>query len=266
MVTNTTPPPDDDVPWLSDDERPAWMTLIALLMSLPAAIDNQLKRDSGINFFEYSILSILSRDPGRAVRMSTLALFAGGSASRLSHAVSRLERQGWVRREVHNGEIRSTEAMLTEKGREVLVAAAPGHVREARRLVFDAITPEQVGQLRTIARQLVEASSRATAAAVDRAIADAAAEAGGAVDAAGSPCSEAADRLFLEAVAESPCLEVLDEPACDETALDGAASAGAALAGAALAGAAPEGAGLDERAADGAVVDEAAEPLDRARR
>jgi len=155
VVTNTTPPPpDDDVPWLSDDERPAWMTLIALLMSLPAAIDNQLKRDSGINFFEYSILSILSRDPGRAVRMSTLALFAGGSASRLSHAVSRLERQGWVRREVRNGEVRCTEAMLTEKGHAMLVATAPGHVREARRLVVDVLTPAQLAALGDAARAI----------------------------------------------------------------------------------------------------------------
>src|SRR5689334_1459252 len=167
VVTNTTTPtPEDEVPWLSDHERGAWMTLIALLMSLPAAIDAQLKRDSGLNFFEYSILSALSRRPGRTVRMNALAQFAGGSASRLSHAVSRLERQGWVRREVHNGEIRCTEARLTEKGWAVLVAAAPGHVREARRLVFDAITPEQAGQLRQIARQLLEASTPETAAAL----------------------------------------------------------------------------------------------------
>src|SRR5690348_18266192 len=103
VVTNTmTPPPDDEVPWLADDERGAWMTLIALLMSLPAAIDAQLKRDSGLNFFEYSILSALSRRPGRTVRMNALAQFAGGAASRHSHAVSLLERQGGVRREVHN--------------------------------------------------------------------------------------------------------------------------------------------------------------------
>src|SRR3954447_12355999 len=156
VVTNTpTPPPDDEVPWLADHERGAWMTLISLMMSLPTAIDAQLKRDSGLNFFEYSILSALSRPPGRAVRMNTLALYAGGSASRLSHAVTRLEKQGWVRREVQLGEVRCTEAMITDKGLAVLEAAAPGHVREARRLVFDAIAAEQVAQLEQICRRLV---------------------------------------------------------------------------------------------------------------
>ena len=37
----------------------------------------------------------------------------------------------------------------------LLVAAAPGHVEEVRRLVLDALTPEQVGQLRTIAHALL---------------------------------------------------------------------------------------------------------------
>ncbi|WP_433376393.1 MarR family winged helix-turn-helix transcriptional regulator [Actinoplanes sp. CA-142083] len=205
MTNTTTPPHDDDVPWLGDDERGAWMTLISLLMSLPTAIDAQLKRDSGLNFFEYSILSALSRRPGRAVRMNTLALYAGGSASRLSHAVTRLEKQGWVRREVHNSEIRCTEAMLTEKGLAVLEAAAPGHVREARRLVFDSITPEQVGHLQLICRQLVGSTSPELAAALDQAIVEAAAE-GGAADGAAE-----FDRAILEQTAASPCTAALEE-------------------------------------------------------
>ncbi|MCU7728806.1 MarR family winged helix-turn-helix transcriptional regulator [Actinoplanes sp. KI2] len=181
---NTTAPDPDDVPWLADDERAAWMTLISLLMSLPTAIDAQLKRDAGLNFFEYSILTALSRPPGRPVRMNTLALFAGGSASRLSHAVSRLERQGWVRREVQNPEVRCTEAMLTEKGLAALAAAAPDHVREARRLVFDAITPEQVAQLQQISRQLLEVAAPEVATALDRAIHEEAAVGGEALDVA----------------------------------------------------------------------------------
>jgi len=194
VVNNTTP--DPDVPWLTDHERAAWMTLIALLMSLPTAIDAQLKRDAGLNFFEYSILAALSRPPGRPVRMNVLALFAGGSASRLSHAVSRLERQGWVRREVHTSEVRCTEAMLTDKGFAALSAAAPDHVREARRLVFDAITPEQVEQLQQISRQLLEASSPEVSAALDRAIVDAAAADGGALD-----------RAIVATAADSMCTD-----------------------------------------------------------
>ncbi|MBB2940409.1 DNA-binding MarR family transcriptional regulator [Actinoplanes lutulentus] len=154
-----------DEPWLSDDERHAWMALNAMFAVLPPAIDAQLKRDSGINFFEYQILSWLSMTPDRIVRMGMLAHLAGGSLSRLSHAVTRLERQGWVtRRTTDSPEGRCVQAALTDAGMAMVVAAAPGHVREARRLIFDVLTPEQVGQLEQIGRQLVEAESPQTAA------------------------------------------------------------------------------------------------------
>jgi hypothetical protein len=85
--------------WLTDDERDAWMPLIGVLIKLPAALDAQLQRDSGLSHFEYMVLSRLSEAPERTLRMSDLAVLANGSLSRLSHVVTRLERRGWVRRE-----------------------------------------------------------------------------------------------------------------------------------------------------------------------
>ncbi len=149
----------DTPPWLDRDERHAWMSLIAMLMSVPSAIDAQLKRDSGLNFFEYSILSQLSAAPGRRLQMSRLAQMAGGTLSRLSHAASRLEERALVRRYVVTDEARCTELALTDDGTAFLEAAAPGHVREARRLVFDALTPEQVAQLTDIAQAITTTAS-----------------------------------------------------------------------------------------------------------
>jgi DNA-binding MarR family transcriptional regulator len=160
-------------PWLDDDERPAWMSLMAMLSSVPSAVDAQLKRASGLNFFEYSMLSQLSSPPNRALQMAQLAPLVGGTLSRLSHAASRLEKQGLVRRRVITGESRCTELVLTEEGMAALVAAAPGHVREARRLVFDLLTREQVAQLLEIARTLTGAASPEVAAALQRAITEA---------------------------------------------------------------------------------------------
>ncbi|GAA0548685.1 MarR family winged helix-turn-helix transcriptional regulator [Paractinoplanes ferrugineus] len=167
-MNSATPPPDpDEVPWLSHDEKAAWLSLTAMLMTLPAAIDAQLKRDSGLNFFEYSILVSLERPENHKVRMSVLAMMAGGSMSRLSHAVSRLERQGWVRRVAADGEPRCVSAELTEAGLAVLVAAAPGHVREARRLVFDPLTAAQVKQLQKACREIVGVTDPGSAATLD---------------------------------------------------------------------------------------------------
>ena len=157
-------------PWLDDDERHTWMSLVAMLMSVPPAVDAQLKRDSGVNFFEYSILSQLSRSSVRTLQMSQLAQLSGGTLSRLSHAASRLEEQGLVRRRVLTGESRRTELVLTDDGMAALEAAAPGHVREVRRLIFDVLTREQVAQLRAIALSLTCAAAPEAAAALQRAI------------------------------------------------------------------------------------------------
>jgi DNA-binding MarR family transcriptional regulator len=168
-MTGVTSP----TPWLDRDERIAWVSLMAMLMSVPPAIDAQLKRDSGMNFFEYTILSQLSVPPNRALQMTRLARLAGGTLSRLSHAASRLEQQGLVRRRVVTGESRVTELILTEKGMAALVAAAPGHVREARRLVFDVLTREQVTQLQKITQALTGVASPETATALQHAITEA---------------------------------------------------------------------------------------------
>jgi DNA-binding MarR family transcriptional regulator len=128
-----------------------------VLIRLPSALDAQLQRDAGISHFEYQVLAALSEAPGRALRMSTLAMLAEGSLARLSQAVGRLERRGWVRRRPDPDDGRYTLAILTELGWDVVVATAPGHVEEVRRLVFDPLTKAQVRQLGEIGRRIMRA-------------------------------------------------------------------------------------------------------------
>jgi Transcriptional regulators len=136
--------------WLTDEEQRAWRQLAAVFMQLPSALESQLQRDSGLTHFAYWVLAMLSEAPNRALRMSELAALAHGSQSRLSHLVSRLEERGWVRRERADDDGRGQVAVLTDAGYDVVVAAAPGHVEEVRRRVFDALTPEQVQALHDI--------------------------------------------------------------------------------------------------------------------
>jgi DNA-binding MarR family transcriptional regulator len=141
--------------WLTDDERDAWIPLIGVLIKLPAALDAQLQRDSGLSHFEYMVLSRLSEATERTLRMSDLAILANGSLSRLSHVVTRLERRGWVRREACEQDGRYTNAVLTGEGWAKVRATAPGHVAAVRHFVVDALSPEQIGQLREIARAIM---------------------------------------------------------------------------------------------------------------
>lgn len=132
------------------------MTLAALMFKLPGALDYQLQRDSGLTHFEYTVLAGLSESPERSLRMSNLAGFANGSLSRLSHVVKRLERRGFVERRPSEDDRRITVATITDAGFEQLVAAAPGHVATVRKYVIDALSPEQLQQLKVIGDQILE--------------------------------------------------------------------------------------------------------------
>jgi len=138
---------------LNSHEWSAWLQLTATFTLLPAALDSQLQREAGMTHFEFTVMAALSRQPGRRLQLKDLALIANGSLSRLSHVISRLERQGWVRR-VSKNEGRATNAELTDQGLRKLREAGPIHFKEVRRLVFDVLTPEEVKDLRRLTSRL----------------------------------------------------------------------------------------------------------------
>jgi DNA-binding MarR family transcriptional regulator len=121
---------------------------------LPDVLDAQLQRDAGISHFEYSVMAMLSMSPERTMRMSEVGALANGALPRLSRTVDRLEKRGWVARRPDPQDGRSTLAVLTEAGWEKVVATAPGHVAEVRRVVFDPLTKTQVRQLHEIASRI----------------------------------------------------------------------------------------------------------------
>lgn len=139
-----------DVRWLDEEEQRAWREFLWATRLLFEALDRQLQRDSGMPHTYYVILAMLSEAPERTLTMGQLAEVVRSSPSRLSHAVARLEEHGWVRRSKHPSDRRTTLAHLTEEGFEVLAAAAPGHVEEVRRLLFDRLTRDQLRVLRDV--------------------------------------------------------------------------------------------------------------------
>ncbi len=145
----------DETPWLTAAEQTAWMSLVGVLIRLPQALDAPLQRDHGLSHFEYAVLSGLSEAPDRTLRMSELAGITEGSLSRLSQVVTRLERRGWVQRTPDPADGRYTLATLTAEGWETVVAVAPSHAAEVRRLVFDPLTQRQVGQVADISSRIM---------------------------------------------------------------------------------------------------------------
>jgi hypothetical protein len=90
--------------------------------------------------------------------MTQLAAASASSKSRASHAVARLEERGWVRRINCPTDRRGQIAELTDEGFAALREAAPGHVEQVRRALFDTLSPEQVSQLRAISMAIADGS------------------------------------------------------------------------------------------------------------
>ncbi|HWI03369.1 MAG TPA: MarR family transcriptional regulator [Acidimicrobiales bacterium] len=133
--------------WLSQDEQCTWRAFLTAMRLLTDELDRELQRDANMPHTYYEILVALSEAPERRLRMNQLADMCQSSRSRLSHAVSRLEEAGWVRREACPTDKRGALAVMTDSGFAAIEGAAPGHVEAVRRHVFDVLTPEQVGQL-----------------------------------------------------------------------------------------------------------------------
>jgi DNA-binding MarR family transcriptional regulator len=146
----------DGTRWLDDQEHHAWRSYLAATRLLSAQLDRELQRDSQIPHTYYEILVKLSEAPDRSLRMSDLADASESSRSRLSHAVARLETNGWVRRESCPTDRRGAFAVLTDAGFTALANAAPAHVESVRKHLFDRLTREQVNQLAAICDSITE--------------------------------------------------------------------------------------------------------------
>jgi DNA-binding MarR family transcriptional regulator len=124
-----------------------------------AALDRRLQRVAGLAHSHFAILQVVSQAPGAVARMADVIAALRFSPSRLSHAVARLERDGWVERRTDREDGRGQLIVLTQVGQQRIAEIAPDHIRAVRRLVFDHLTAEQVDQLATISRALIEGAA-----------------------------------------------------------------------------------------------------------
>jgi DNA-binding MarR family transcriptional regulator len=142
--------------WLDAQEQQVWAQLSTMILRLQPVLTARLQREFGISQFEYLIMARLSETPGSMLRMSVLATLCGSSLPRLSQAVGRLEKRGWVSRHPDAEDSRYTLAVLSPTGLRQLQEAAPSHVDAVREFVFDRLTPAQTRQLGTICQRILD--------------------------------------------------------------------------------------------------------------
>lgn len=129
--------------WLDGEEQQAWRAILRSSHLMRQTMEEALVAHD-VALGEYELLSMLSEAPGARMRMSELADLVVQSRSRVSHTATRLERNGWVRRDRATGDGRGVLLVLTDEGRRVLTELAPVHVESVRHALLDHLSREEL--------------------------------------------------------------------------------------------------------------------------
>jgi DNA-binding MarR family transcriptional regulator len=146
---------DQTPSWLSPAEQHAWRSFIRLHQKLSARLVRDLQEHSKLSGADYEILVALTDAPDGRQRFQDLARTVDWEQSRLSHQIARMTKRGLVAREECAEDGRGVFVVLTRAGREVIDAAAPKHVAMVRRLVIDAISPEELATLGQLSNRIL---------------------------------------------------------------------------------------------------------------
>ena len=133
-----------DFRWLTAEEQRVWRRWMTLNAQLSATLQRELQDDAGLSTQDYEVLVHLTDNPEGRMRVTDLARLMQWERSRVSHHVTRMERRRLVQRVECAEDGRGAFVVITPQGRAAIEQAAPGHVNTVRRLVFDALSPEEV--------------------------------------------------------------------------------------------------------------------------
>ncbi len=136
--------------WLSSTEQHTWRRWLRVNALLPAALHRELQSDAGLSLPDFEVLVQLTDSTEGRVRVSTLARGLHWERSRASHHLTRMERRGLIQREECSDDGRGAWIVLTAEGLAAIEKAAPPHVQTVRRLVFEALTPDELDVLSTV--------------------------------------------------------------------------------------------------------------------
>ena len=139
-----------DFRWLTAEEQRVWRRWMTLNAQLSATLQRELHDDAGLSMQDYEVLVHLTDNPEGRKRVTDLARLMQWERSRVSHHVTRMEGRHLVQRVECAEDGRGAFVVITPQGRTAIEQAAPGHVNTVRRLVFDALSRDELDAFATI--------------------------------------------------------------------------------------------------------------------
>ena len=135
--------------WLDEREERAWRSLMDAQNGLADHLERQLRR-FGLSRADYEVLAHLSEAPDGRLRSFELGRSLRWEKSRLSQHLGRMQTRGLVSRERCATDQRGAVVSITDRGTELIEAAAPQHVADVREVLIDHLTPAELDTLTAI--------------------------------------------------------------------------------------------------------------------
>ena len=126
---------------MEPEEWQSWTALLMLHRTVLQDLDTELRQRHKLAVSEFDVLITLFNAPGNRLGMSALAHEAMLSPAGTTHLVTRLERDGLVKREVDPADRRKWFTVLTEEGDRALRAARLTHNTVLRRTFLATTSP-----------------------------------------------------------------------------------------------------------------------------
>jgi DNA-binding MarR family transcriptional regulator len=139
-----------EVRWLNDQEERSWRSLMTMQDGLSQYIERQLRNRCGLSHADYQVLAHLSEAPEGQLRSYELRRLLRWEKSRLSQHLGRMQSRGLVVREPCRTDQRGVSVAITDRGSDLIRAAAPQHVTDVRDALIDHLTAAELEVLAAI--------------------------------------------------------------------------------------------------------------------
>jgi DNA-binding MarR family transcriptional regulator len=137
----------DPTTQLDELEHRAWRSFLVAHARVARRLETDLMVNSDLPLAEFDVLFQLDLAEGRRLRMNELASRVVLSRAGMTRLVDRLVADGLVARLKCASDARGAYAVMTERGRERLDAARPGHFAAVRRFFIAAFTRPELEDL-----------------------------------------------------------------------------------------------------------------------
>ena len=141
--------------WLTPAQQRAWRALLAMNTHLHAHLSREIQSQSDLSYADFSVLvQLTDTDEGRT-RISELADLLQWERSRLSHHLKRMEARGLIERSDCSEDRRGQFVAVTATGHAAIAQAAPAHVEQVRRLVFEGASAAELAAITDLSERVL---------------------------------------------------------------------------------------------------------------